>query len=216
MCLAEDAPFHKVLKDALFKNICVIIIDEAHCISQWGGDFWKHYGVLEKIWSLVPVSIPILTTTAMATDATLHDVCLKLGINPKTSFFLNLGKNQLNISMNVQCIEGTEDFDSLKPHLSNGKVSSLNDFWKSIVFVNSIFGCQRTCKKVHLGTMIINFLVNLWAVTSKWAIVYRQFDHILMDIQSTLYQLKTIEVGLYTMQDCSKAEIPVLLTQRCI
>ncbi len=47
---------HESFCDAICKvsaDIAAIIIDEAHCISQWGGDFYKHYAELHKLQFLV-------------------------------------------------------------------------------------------------------------------------------------------------------------------
>ena len=49
MCL-KHAEFRKILTEENFsKNIWAVIIDEVHCISQWGGDFRKLYALLEKL-----------------------------------------------------------------------------------------------------------------------------------------------------------------------
>jgi len=49
MCFEHEL-FRKILKEESFnKDICAIIVDEAPCISQWGGDFHKAYALLEKL-----------------------------------------------------------------------------------------------------------------------------------------------------------------------
>ena len=46
------------------KNVCMIAIDEAHCISQWGNGFQKAVRELGRLRSFVPTSVPILATSA--------------------------------------------------------------------------------------------------------------------------------------------------------
>ena len=53
----------KALKDI---KIGLFVIDEAHCISDWGHDFRLDYGRLYKVLQNIPFSVPILATTATA------------------------------------------------------------------------------------------------------------------------------------------------------
>lgn len=73
MCFEHEA-FCKILKEENFnKDICAIIVDEAHCISQWGGDFRKVYALLEKLRAFFPQGIPILATSATLNQPVLRD-----------------------------------------------------------------------------------------------------------------------------------------------
>lgn len=48
-----------VLKMARFtKNLIELVINETHCILQWGGDFWTTYSKLVQLHSYVPTTIP--------------------------------------------------------------------------------------------------------------------------------------------------------------
>ncbi|KAH6877038.1 P-loop containing nucleoside triphosphate hydrolase protein [Coprinopsis sp. MPI-PUGE-AT-0042] len=56
------------------KEIMMVVVDEAHCISQWGGDFRKEYSELVKLRAFFPPSTPFLITSATLTPATLRDI----------------------------------------------------------------------------------------------------------------------------------------------
>jgi Werner syndrome ATP-dependent helicase len=64
-------------------GICMIAIDESHCVSTWGHDFRKSYIGLSCFKEWIP-KVPILTLTATATKKVRTDICniLKLD-NPK-------------------------------------------------------------------------------------------------------------------------------------
>lgn len=66
---------------------------------------------------------------------------------PKTSFFLNLGNNHPNISMSMQQIKGSDDYEALWPLLTEG-VETVDDMQKTIVFMNSVNSTQLSCKHV--------------------------------------------------------------------
>src|SRR5437667_1598684 len=60
-------------------RIGLLVIDEAHCISDWGHDFRPHYRLLERIVRGLPANLPLLATTATANDRVMMDLQEVLG-----------------------------------------------------------------------------------------------------------------------------------------
>ena len=60
-------------------RIGLLVIDEAHCISDWGHDFRPHYRLLERIVRGLPGNLPVLATTATANDRVMSDLQEVLG-----------------------------------------------------------------------------------------------------------------------------------------
>src|SRR5207245_9812014 len=60
-------------------RIGLLVIDEAHCISDWGHDFRPHYRFLERIVRTLPSNLRVLATTATANDRVLADLQTLLG-----------------------------------------------------------------------------------------------------------------------------------------
>ncbi len=58
-------------------NPCLIAIDEAHCISQWGYDFRPSYLKIATLREEIP-DVPIIALTASATLIVQNDICDKL------------------------------------------------------------------------------------------------------------------------------------------
>ena len=66
-------------------RISLIVIDEAHCISDWGHDFRPHYRLIERILHILPPNLRLLATTATANDRVLEDLAETLGPNLEIS-----------------------------------------------------------------------------------------------------------------------------------
>jgi ATP-dependent DNA helicase RecQ len=62
-------------------QISLLVIDEAHCISDWGHDFRPHYRLLERIVRTLPPNLRLLATTATANNRVMDDLATVLGPN---------------------------------------------------------------------------------------------------------------------------------------
>ena len=62
-------------------RIALLVIDEAHCISDWGHDFRPHYRLLERIVRTLPANLRLLATTATANNRVMDDLRTVLGPN---------------------------------------------------------------------------------------------------------------------------------------
>ena len=60
-------------------RISLLVVDEAHCISDWGHDFRPHYRFIERIMRTLPPNLRILATTATANNRVLADLQMLLG-----------------------------------------------------------------------------------------------------------------------------------------
>ncbi|MCZ7555781.1 MAG: DEAD/DEAH box helicase [Bacteroidia bacterium] len=60
-------------------RIALLVIDEAHCISDWGHDFRPQYRLLERIVRTLPPNMRLLATTATANNRVLEDLVAVLG-----------------------------------------------------------------------------------------------------------------------------------------
>ena len=60
-------------------RIGLLVVDEAHCISDWGHDFRPDYRRLVNILQRMPGNMPVLGTTATANDRVVNDVRGQLG-----------------------------------------------------------------------------------------------------------------------------------------
>lgn len=101
-----DKPEFRRLIDRIYTNvgICMIAVDEAHCVSSYGFDFRPKYRNIVKIRKFLP-DVPVLAVTATATDKVMKDIntCLSMdnAVQIKTSFdrpniFINVRETRQN------------------------------------------------------------------------------------------------------------------------
>lgn len=65
--------------EALFARLGMLVVDEAHCVSDWGHDFRPHYRLIARFVGFLPPGVPMLATTATADDTVAQDVREQLG-----------------------------------------------------------------------------------------------------------------------------------------
>jgi ATP-dependent DNA helicase RecQ len=81
------------------------VIDEAHCISEWGHDFRPDYLALSSIPEVLP-GIPVAAFTATATERVQHDIVRKLRL--RDPFVLRASFDRPNLTYEVRFKEPGE------------------------------------------------------------------------------------------------------------
>jgi ATP-dependent DNA helicase RecQ len=64
---------------ALTRAVGLLVVDEAHCISDWGHDFRPDYRRIQRVIEVLPSNVPVLCTTATANDRVVADIVAQLG-----------------------------------------------------------------------------------------------------------------------------------------
>lgn len=99
-------------------KICLLTVDESHCISQWGYDFRPSYLSIADIRKELP-GVPVLALTATATPQVTDDIQDKLGFKEKNvirmsffrenlSYVVRKTENKLlELKHILECVPGT-------------------------------------------------------------------------------------------------------------
>ena len=135
----EKSAMRALLSQAHFsKKILALIVDEAHCIVQWGGDFRPEYSVLSTVRALLPRSASLQAFSATMPPLVLAQTHKSLLIDPTRSFILNLGNDRPNISWHVvHMTAGKTDLECLQMLIPDD-VDSLTKLPKTMVFFDEI------------------------------------------------------------------------------
>ena len=114
-------------------NVCLIAVDESHCISQWGYDFRPSYLKIVTLRDHISDKVPFLALTASATPQVIDDIMSKLAFREKN--VLRTSFERKNISYLLRKVEdkGTYLINTLQKAKGSG-----------IVYVRS----RKRCKEV--------------------------------------------------------------------
>ena len=86
-----------LIGENLLNQAGLIVVDEAHCISDWGHDFRPDYRRIKDIAASLPLSTPILLTTATANRRVVSDIQEQIGSEIKI-FRGSLDRDSLSLS----------------------------------------------------------------------------------------------------------------------
>lgn len=75
----NNPAFRETQLPTLVERIGLLVVDEAHCISDWGHDFRPDYRRLRELIARMPADVPVLATTATANSRVVADVAEQLG-----------------------------------------------------------------------------------------------------------------------------------------
>ena len=75
----ENAQFQQEVLTQIGDRVALLVIDEAHCISDWGHDFRPDYRRIARLLPLFPPNLRVLATTATANSRVIADLEESLG-----------------------------------------------------------------------------------------------------------------------------------------
>ena len=79
----------------------LVVVDEAHCVSDWGHDFRPDYRRIRTLIGELGADVPVLATTATANDRVVADVAAQLGVGGRDTLVLRGGLDRASLRLSV-------------------------------------------------------------------------------------------------------------------
>ncbi|CAM3332388.1 RecQ family ATP-dependent DNA helicase [Stackebrandtia soli] len=97
----NNPQFRDELLPKLATECGMLVVDEAHCISDWGHDFRPDYRRLRTFLEELPPSVPVLATTATANARVSADIAEQLDRDDAPSLVLRGGLDRESLHLSV-------------------------------------------------------------------------------------------------------------------
>ena len=109
---------------ALLEELTVplLVVDEAHCVSQWGHDFRPAYLEIAKLIDRMPVRPAVCACTATATARVRDDICASLQMQNANRFVASF--DRANLFFSVRCVTAQTKYGVLRQYLQKHTAQS--------------------------------------------------------------------------------------------
>ncbi len=97
----NNPDFRDSVLPALAADAGLVVVDEAHCVSDWGHDFRPDYRRIRTLIGELGQDIPVLATTATANDRVVDDVASQLGVGGRDTLVLRGGLDRESLRLSV-------------------------------------------------------------------------------------------------------------------
>ncbi|NLE82835.1 MAG: DEAD/DEAH box helicase [Rhodococcus sp.] len=97
----NNPDFRDAVLPSLASDAGLVVVDEAHCVSDWGHDFRPDYRRIKTLIGELGAGIPVLATTATANDRVVEDVATQLGVGGAETLVLRGGLERESLHLSV-------------------------------------------------------------------------------------------------------------------
>ncbi|MGE2735591.1 RecQ family ATP-dependent DNA helicase [Mycolicibacterium vaccae] len=97
----NNPDFRDAVLPALAADAGLVVVDEAHCVSDWGHDFRPDYRRIRTLIGELGADVPVLATTATANDRVVADVAAQLGVGGTDTLVLRGGLDRESLRLSV-------------------------------------------------------------------------------------------------------------------
>ncbi|MFI6431989.1 DEAD/DEAH box helicase [Rhodococcus oryzae] len=101
----NNPDFRDQVLPSLAADAGLVVVDEAHCVSDWGHDFRPDYRRIRTLIGELGEGIPVLATTATANDRVVADVSAQLGVGGSETLVLRGGLERESLRLSVVHID---------------------------------------------------------------------------------------------------------------
>lgn len=116
----NNPEFRDTVLPALAADAGLVVVDEAHCVSDWGHDFRPDYRRIRTLIAELGSDVPVLATTATANDRVVNDVAAQLGVGGRDTLVLRGGLDRESLRLSVvQAGGGAQRTAWLAEHLAS-------------------------------------------------------------------------------------------------
>ncbi|XP_069110005.1 ATP-dependent DNA helicase RecQ-like [Argopecten irradians] len=122
-------------------RVAAIVIDEAHCVEQWGDEFRTDYGKLSELRSLLPKA-PMLALTATASPNSRQSLLKKLCMERGNIIVKNCDRKNINLN----CIKAPRDAKTAFLWLIECLKTEKQLCQKTVIYCRSIKSCSQLFK----------------------------------------------------------------------
>ncbi|KAJ6579905.1 P-loop containing nucleoside triphosphate hydrolase protein, partial [Mycena sp. CBHHK59/15] len=148
--VAGSLEFSKnVLSRARFQEyLRLVVIDEAHCVSLWGGSFRSEYAELGVLRGRVPSSTVFAIASATLPTHVLEDVCAKLKID-KDAVTISVSNARPNVALSVRKIVHPDDTKADLRFLIRKDATTAADIPVTLVYFNQQIETEDACDRLQ-------------------------------------------------------------------
>ena len=134
---------HSACTDGLINRF---VIDEAHCLSEWGHDFRISYLTLARTLSKVGKNIPILCLTATASINVMRDLQIEFSIKDENVIYtMNQSRPELDFQVQITSDKDVQLNQILKKKIENDNVSNKS---AALIFFPTVNGKNGAFQKL--------------------------------------------------------------------
>lgn len=151
--MALGTTFLNLWQNSSFRDrVQAVIIDEAHCIVEWGVDFRKEYSGLARLRDYIGQEVPVMACTATCSTKTFNILWTSLKFGYRPFWGLDVGCDRKNLTFLIRPLENTKnpvlDILNILPSIipSDAKPSIIP---KCILYFETLAECTKAMETLR-------------------------------------------------------------------
>ncbi|KAJ7728443.1 P-loop containing nucleoside triphosphate hydrolase protein [Mycena maculata] len=175
--MALSDSFGRLWMDLKFRRrVNALIVDEAHCIDEWGEEFRPKYRELHRLRNFTGLEVPFVACTATCATSTFNVIWSSLGFGHRPFWGLDAGSDRGNLFFRTRTLTNIHNpvldvLNLLPPDLDETSVPA--DIPKILTYHGSVAGTGkaktmwRRALPLHLRSCVVSYSAEISEAAKK-------------------------------------------------